>query len=124
MQDISQDQEPLLLGSISDHGICATEIQRVRGTFRSICEQLRIKTYHIGICGKISGNTLPHSNPTRDWRIYADFACTFIRKAKQLYANDVFDIEFEQTIYDLDATTIDLCPSLFPRATFRKTRAP
>ena len=38
----------------------------------------------MGIRGKISRNTLAHANQTRDWRIYADFAQTLIRKARQL----------------------------------------
>jgi IS4 transposase len=80
------------------------------------------KTYHMGIRGKISRNTLAHANQTRDWRIYADFAQTLIRKARQLYADDLFGIELEQTIYALDSTTIDLCLSLFPWATFRKSK--
>lgn len=67
------------------------------------------KTYHMGIREKISRNTLAHANQTRDWRIYADFAQVLIRKARQLYANDSFVIELEQTIYAPDATTIDLC---------------
>ena len=82
----------------------------------------REKTYHMGIRGKISRNTLAHANQTRDWRIYADFAQVLIRKARQLYANDSFGIELEQTAYALDATTIDLCLSLFPWATFRKNK--
>ena len=80
------------------------------------------KTYHMGIRGKISRNTLAHANQTRNWRIYADFAQTLIQKARQLYANDSFGIELEQTIYALDATTIDLCLSLFPWAVFRKRK--
>jgi len=82
----------------------------------------RQKTYHMGIRGKISRNTLAHANQTRDWRIYADFAQVLIQKARQLYANDSFGIELEQTTYALDATTIDLCLSLFPWATFRKNK--
>jgi IS4 transposase len=80
------------------------------------------KTYHMGIRGKISRNTLAHANQTRDWRIYADFAQTLIKKARLLYAGDSFGIELEQTIYALDATTIDLCLSLFPWAAFRKRK--
>ena len=80
------------------------------------------KTYHMGIRGKISRNTLAHANQIRDWRIYADFAQVLIQKARQLYANDSFGIELEQTTYALDATTIDLCLSLFPWAAFRKNK--
>ena len=80
------------------------------------------KTYHMGIRGRVSRNTLAHANQTRDWRIYADFAQVLIREARQLYANDSFGIELDQTIYALDATTIDLCLSLFPWATFRTNK--
>jgi hypothetical protein len=80
------------------------------------------KTYHMGIRGKISRNTLSHANQTRDWHIYADFAQTLIEKARLLYVDDSFGIELEQTIYALDATTIDLCLSLFPWAIFRKCK--
>jgi len=80
------------------------------------------KTYHMGIRGKISRNTLAHANQTRDWRIYADFAQVLIGKARQLYAKDSFGVVLKQTTYALDATTIDLCLSLFPWATFRKNK--
>jgi Transposase DDE domain/Domain of unknown function (DUF4372) len=82
----------------------------------------RQKTYHMGIRGKLSRNTLAHANQTRDWRIYADFAQTLIKKARSLYVNDSFDINLEQTVYALDSTTIDLCLSLFPWAVFRKRK--
>jgi len=81
------------------------------------------KLYHMGIRGKVSRNTLAHANQVRDWRIYADFAHVLIGRARQLYAGDTFGIELEQSVYALDATTIDLCLSLFPWATFRKTKA-
>jgi hypothetical protein len=50
----------------------------------------QIKTYYMGIRGKISRNTSAHANQTRDWRIYADFTQTLIQKVRQLYANDSF----------------------------------
>lgn len=78
------------------------------------------KTYHMGIRGKVSRNTLAHANHVRDWRIYADFAQTLIKKARALYLKDSFGIELDQTAYALDATTIDLCLTLFPWAEFRK----
>ena len=78
------------------------------------------KTYHMGIRGKVSRNTLAHANQVRDWHIYADFAQVLIKKARALYVNDSFGVELDQTAYALDATTIDLCLTLFPWAEFRK----
>lgn len=80
------------------------------------------KLYHLGIRGKVSRNTLAHANQTRDWRIYADLAQVLIGKARKLYINDSFGIELDNTVYALDSTTIDLCLSLFPWATFRKRK--
>ncbi len=78
------------------------------------------KLYHLGIRGQVSRNTLAHANSVRDWRIYADFAQVLITRARVLYADDSFGVELAQTVYALDATTIDLCLALFPWAQFRK----
>ncbi len=80
------------------------------------------KMYHMGIRGKVSRNTLAHANQVRDWRIYADFAQGLIGKARELYINDSFGIDLDQTTYALDSTTIDLCLSLFPWAEFRNRK--
>jgi Domain of unknown function (DUF4372)/Transposase DDE domain len=78
------------------------------------------KLYHLGIRGQVSRNTLAHANSVRDWRIYADFAQVLITRARTLYVDDHFGVELAQTVYALDATTIDLCLALFPWAKFRK----
>src|ERR1700730_11599353 len=78
------------------------------------------KLYHLGIRGQVSRNTLAHANSVRDWRIYADFAQVLITRARVLYADDGFGVELAQTVYALDATTIDLCLALFPWAEFRE----
>jgi len=83
----------------------------------------RSKLYHMGIRGNVSRNTLANANKVRDWRIYADFAYCLIQKARALYLDEDFGIELEQTVYALDATTIDLCLSVFPWAHFRQAKA-
>ena len=77
------------------------------------------KLYHIGFRGKISRNTLANANEKRDWHIYADFAQILIHIARDLYVNEPFGIDLKQTVYALDATTINLCLSLFPWSHFR-----
>ncbi len=83
----------------------------------------RSKLYHAGFRGNISRSTLADANEKRPSEIYRDFAMTLIERARRLYANDDFGLQLEQTVYALDATVIDLCLSLFPWATFRKTKA-
>jgi len=81
------------------------------------------KLYHMGIRSQVSRNTLANANKFRDWRIYADLAHSLIPVARNLYQNEDFGIELDQTVYALDATTIDLCLSLFPWAEFRQTKS-
>jgi Domain of unknown function (DUF4372)/Transposase DDE domain len=81
------------------------------------------KLYHLGIRSTVARNTLANANATRDWRIYCDFAQSLIAMARRLYANEPFGIDLKDTVYALDATTIDLCLSVFPWAPFRSTKA-
>lgn len=81
------------------------------------------KLYHMGIRGRVSRSTLADANENRDWRIYADFAQVLITTARDLYANEDFGVDLEETVYALDSSTIDLCLSLFPWARFRRTKA-
>ena len=78
------------------------------------------KLYHAGIRGKVSRSTLADANEKRDWRIYADFAHVLIGMARELYADEDFGLQITQAAYALDSTTIDLCLSLFPWASFRQ----
>lgn len=80
------------------------------------------KLYHMGFRGRVSRNTLANANEKRDWRIYADFAMVLIGQARKLYAKDPFGVNLKRTAYALDATTIDLCLSVFPWAKFRSTK--
>ena len=82
----------------------------------------RSQLYHLGLRGEVCRATLADANEARDWRIYADLPHGLIRQARRLYAHDDLGVELEQTTYALDATTIDLCLSLFPWARFRRTK--
>ena len=81
------------------------------------------KLYGMGFRAPIRRSTLADANEGRDWRIWADVAALLIRRARKLYCNDRFGVELDNTVYALDATTIDLCLSLFPWAPFRSTKA-
>ena len=81
------------------------------------------KLYHMGIAEPVARSTLADANELRDWHIYFEFAQRLIVKARALYAGDDFGVELTNTVYALDATTIDLCLSMFPWALFRSTKA-
>ncbi len=72
------------------------------------------KLYHMGISGGIARNTLSNANMMRNWRIYADYAHALIKIARPLYANEDLGLDLDNTVYALDASTIDLCLSVFP----------
>jgi hypothetical protein len=83
---------------------------------------MKTKWYHMGIRGGVSRNNLSNANRERDWRIYADFAQVLIGQARALYAEDDLGIDLDATVYALDASTIDLCLSMFPWARFRQAK--
>jgi hypothetical protein len=83
----------------------------------------RSKLYHLGIRSTVARNTLANANASRDWRIYADFAQSLIGIARPLYLDEPFGVDLKDTVYALDATTIDLCLSVFPWAPFQRSRA-
>jgi hypothetical protein len=81
------------------------------------------KLYAMGFRHSIHRSTLADANESRNWRIWADLAAVLIRRARKLYLDEDLGLELKNTVYALDATTIDLCLSLFDWAPFRKTKA-
>lgn len=82
------------------------------------------KLYHAGIGRSIAKSTLSKANENRNWHIYSDFAMLLIAQAKTLYMNDSsLEVALKQNVFAIDATVVDLCLSIFPWATFRKTKA-
>ena len=112
--------------SCLDQFLCMTFAQLTyRESLRDIETCLRAmqpKLYHAGIRSKVSRSTLADANEKRDWRIYADFAHVLIGMARELYASEDFGLQITQAAYALDSTTIDLCLSLFPWASFREQK--
>ena len=110
---------------LSQYRIMAFAQLTFRESLRDIESCLRAmksKLHHMGIRGTIARSTLADANEKRDWRIYADLAKALISTAKALYVNEEIGVDLDGTVYALDSTTIDLCLSLFPWASFRKTK--
>ena len=83
----------------------------------------RAKLFQMGLKNVPARSTLSDALNLRDWRIYHALAMRLITRARELYAKESLDIDLDATVYALDATTIDLCLSLFEWAPFRKTKA-
>lgn len=98
-----------------------------RESLRDIEVNLRAQSarlYHMGFrCKTIARNTLSNANAARPWQMYADFAQHLIGIARPLYANEPLAVDLDATVYAFDATTIDLCLSVYPWAPFRSAKA-
>ena len=81
------------------------------------------KLFHMGLRSAPARSTLSDALNDRDWRIYHALAMRLIVRARALYAKEPLGIDLDATVYALDATTIDLCLSLFDWAPFRSTKA-
>jgi len=82
------------------------------------------KLFHMGLRGVPARSTLADALNGRDWRIFHALAIRLIARARKLYAADPLDVDLDATVYALDATTLDLCLSLFGYwAPFRRTKA-
>jgi len=72
------------------------------------------KLDHIGIGEIVSKSTLSTANENRDSRIYSDFAWILIQEAQQLYIGDPDpEIKINNPVFAIEATTVDLCLSIF-----------
>lgn len=113
--------------SCSDQFLCMAFAQLTgRESLRDIETCLRAmqsRLYHMGIRGRVSRSTLADANESRCWRIYADFAQILVARARKLYCNEEIGLDLDATVYALDATTIDLCLSVFPWARFQQNKA-
>ena len=79
--------------------------------------------YAMGIRGNVTRTNLAYANEHRNWRLYEALAQVLIAKARRLYAQDAIGLDVDEMVYALDASTIDLCLSLFRWAIFRRTKA-
>jgi hypothetical protein len=79
--------------------------------------------YHLGFRAPLARSTLAEANEQRNWRLWRDLSLGLIAQARRLYAGENLGVEFDNTIYALDSTTIDLSLTLFPWADFRSTKA-
>jgi hypothetical protein len=83
------------------------------------------KLFHMGLRSPPARSTLADALNRRDWHIYHALAQRLIARARALYVDEptLLSPDSNAPIYALDATTIDLCLSLFEWAPFRPTKA-
>lgn len=75
--------------------------------------------YHLGFSG-VHRSTLADANAKRDYRVFEDTFYKLLDRCRDLTPKHRF--RFNNPLYTIDATTIDLCLSMFPWAKFRTTK--
>ena len=93
-----------------------------KDSLRDIVTGLRTqsnKWYHLGL-DKVCRSTLSDANNKRDYRIFEELFYQLLARCKSFTPKHKF--RFKNSLYSIDASTIDLCLSVFPWAKFRKTK--
>lgn len=75
--------------------------------------------YHLGV-KPLARSTLAYANEHRPAALYADLFQFMLSKCQAIAPRH--DFRFKNPLYSLDATTIELCLSLYDWATFRSTK--
>jgi len=95
-----------------------TERKSLRDVVDSMGAQYR-RLYHLG-SAKLSRSNLARINENKPHELYEELFGVLLRRASQVAPKHKF--RFKNDLYSMDATTIDLCLSVFPWAKFRKNK--
>lgn len=93
-----------------------------RNSLRDIVENLSAQThrlYHLG-SAKISRSSLSRINENKPYSLYETLFGKLLARCQGMTPGHNF--RFKNPLYSLDASTIDLCLSVFPWAQFRTTK--
>ena len=93
-----------------------------RNSLRDIVENLSAQThrlYHLG-SAKLSRSNLSRINENKPYALYEALFEKLLRRCQGVVPGHNF--RFKNPLYSLDASTIDLCLSVFPWAKFRTTK--
>ena len=90
----------------------------LRDIVSNVCAQ-RAKLYHVGI-QPISRSTLSRVNEKQPYELYESLFSRLLKRCQSYSPKHGF--RFKNKLYSLDASTIDLCLSMFPWAKFRTTK--
>jgi hypothetical protein len=94
-------------------------------SLREVCDGLRVtcgKLNHLGLPAAPCKSTLAYANAHRPWQLYASLFGYLLEVCQAESPGKKAKFRFKNKLFSLDATTIDLCLSLFPWAKFRQTK--
>ncbi len=94
-------------------------------SLREICGGLRCcvgKLVHLGIAEAPKRSSLAYANSHRPWELYEALFRQLLAKCRLLEPRGGHRLRFRNRLVSLDSTVIELCLSLFPWATFTRTK--
>lgn len=93
-----------------------------RNSIRDVIENLKVqasKLFHIGT-QTMSRSSLSRINNDQPWELYQALFYKILARCQPISGKHSF--RFHNKLYSMDASTIDLCLSVFPWAKFRKAK--
>ena len=93
-----------------------------RNSLRDIVENMSAQVhrlYHLG-SAKLSRSNLSRINESKSYTLYEALFGKLLHRCQAIAPNHCF--RFKNPLYSLDASTVDLCLSVFPWADFRTTK--
>ena len=93
-----------------------------RNSIRDVIENVKAqvsKLFHIGTQA-MSRSSLSRINNDQPWQLYQALFYKILARCQPISGKHSF--RFHNKLYSMDASTIDLCLSVFPWATFRQTK--
>ena len=96
-------------------------------SLREICGGLAScegKLVHLGVSGAPRKSTLAYANAHRPWQLYRSVFAALLARCQQEVARHGRKFRFKNQLLSIDATTIELCATLFDWAKFRSSAAP
>jgi putative transposase len=93
-----------------------------RNSLRDIVDNLSAQVhrlYHLG-SAKLTRSNLSRMNESKPYELYEALFGNLLQRCQNLTPKH--DFRFKHPLYSLDASTIDLCLSVFPWADFRTTK--
>jgi len=94
-------------------------------SLREICGGLATATgklSHLGFTEAPGRSTLAYANEHRPWEVYQDVFESLLGRCQEMAAKGGRKFRFKNPLVSLDATTIDLCLSMYDWAKFRRTK--
>jgi hypothetical protein len=94
-------------------------------SLREICGGLAScegKLVHLGVANSPSRSTLSYANAQRPWQLYRAVFDALLARCQHVVARHGRKFRFKNKLLSVDATTIELCATLFDWAKFRRTK--